>query len=326
MKPDVSVVIPLYNKEKYIRRSIGSVLRQTAGNFEIIIVDSSDDGSTDIVDQIGDPRIIHIIRDRTRAARARNIGVQIAKSDLIAFLDADDEWLPDHLEALQKIRKKFPDAGLYLTSYVKLTDTLEAFPMLFIGIPPPPWEGYLPHYIRICSRGDEPASSSSAAVTKEVFESVGGFREDLEYGEDQFLWGKISLSFPVAYSWCGLALYHTEAEGRLCNEMHRISEHPFATYLRQRLENNTIPPEIRKDCQSYIRRKRYSVIWGAFLMGSTENNSGTLSGTAGNSLRKKIRGMISRGYHSSVQTTGRRILGRVYGCHMQGYGSSKNKK
>lgn len=100
--------------------------------------------------------------------------------------------------------------------------------MLFVGIPSPPWEGYLENYLRTCSRGDEPVKSSSCAIPREIFESVGEFPEDLEYGEDQFLWGKIELDYPVAYSWRGLAIYHTEATGRICNKEHAIDEHPFS--------------------------------------------------------------------------------------------------
>ncbi len=265
MQKDISIVIPLYNKEKYIQRTLDSVLKQTVQNFECIIVNSSTDASTEIIHQHVDPRIIHITRKRTTAAQARNLGARLAKTDLIAFLDADDEWQPDHLETLLNIRKKFPDAGLFSTSYVKIKQNGNPMVMLFVGIPPPPWDGYLENYLRICSSGDEPVNSSSCAVPRDVFESVGGFPEDLEYGEDQFLWGKIALSYSIAFSWNGLTIYHTEASDRICNEPHMIKEHPFSNYLKNELEKGTIPQKDRPDCLAYIRRKRYSQFFSTLL-------------------------------------------------------------
>ena len=77
----ISIVIPLYNKELYIERTLNSVLAQTYPYFSCIIIDSSGDRSTDVVKQFSDPRIIHIIRKKTGAAAARNIGVSLAQSD-----------------------------------------------------------------------------------------------------------------------------------------------------------------------------------------------------------------------------------------------------
>jgi glycosyltransferase involved in cell wall biosynthesis len=272
MKPDISVVIPLYNKERYIRRTIDSVLCQTFQNFECIIVDSSNDGSTDIIRKYADPRIVHIKRERIKAAKARNLGVERANAELIAFLDADDEWQPNHLETLLNLKKKCPSAGLFSTAYVKLKPDGKPMVMLFLGIPPPPWEGYLEHYIRICSRGDDPVNSSSTAVLRKIFNAEGGFPEDLDYGEDQYLWGEIALHYSIAYSWKGLTIYHTEASDRICNEPHRIDEHPFSSYLKREMEKGSIPQEDLGDCLAYIRRKRYSHIFSKFLSVGKSSN------------------------------------------------------
>lgn len=99
MNEKVSVIIPTYNREKQIGRAIRSVLSQTYENYELIIVD---DGSTDhtreIVGQFADERILYICQETNRGAcHARNIGIQASQSDYIAFLDSDDEWMPDKL-------------------------------------------------------------------------------------------------------------------------------------------------------------------------------------------------------------------------------------
>lgn len=307
MAPEISVVIPLYNKEMYIRRTVDSVLNQSFQNFELIIIDSSTDRSTDIVKLYNDPRIIHIVRDRTRAAQARNLGVQLAHSEYIAFIDADDEWSPDHLETLMNLRKRYPDAGLYSTSYVKLKPDGRPRVMLFAGIAPPPWEGYLPDYLRICSHGDEPVNSSSCAIPRDVFSTTGGFPENLDYGEDQFLWGKISLSYPVAYSWQGLAIYHTEASGRICDEFHDVTQHPFSKYLKAELTTNSIPQNKRDSCYAYIRRKRITEIFGSVIVGKKTQNRRDIPGCREinhnqgiwNNFIKRI-GRILKQFHDSA--------------------------
>lgn len=96
----ISVVLPLYNREKTIERAIRSVLDQTYNNLELIIVDDcSNDKSLDIVSSINDARIRLIkLKKNGGACKARNRGINESKGDYIAFQDSDDEWLPDKLE------------------------------------------------------------------------------------------------------------------------------------------------------------------------------------------------------------------------------------
>jgi glycosyltransferase involved in cell wall biosynthesis len=331
MKPEISVVIPLYNKERYIRRTIDSVLGQTFQNFECIVIDSSTDGSAKLVRQYDDPRILLVSCEKSTAARARNHGASIAQSDLLAFLDADDEWQPDHLETLVRLRKRFPDAGVYSTPYVKIRRNGRPMVMLFYDIPCPPWEGYIPGYLKSCSRGDEPVHSSCCAVPRPIFETIGGFPEDLVYGEDQFLWGKISLTYPVAFSWNGLAIYHTEALGRICDEVHVIREHPFSAYLRQELAKGTIPAEKQRECLAYVRRKRYSEIFSRLLSGGeSESSEGTpipFEDTIHNSGKGELKSSgsiniiglsLNHLYRSSIHDVIRRCLCKIYGCYDSG--------
>jgi glycosyltransferase involved in cell wall biosynthesis len=332
MKPEISVVIPLYNKERYIRRAIDSVLCQTFQNFECIIIDSSTDRSTEFVQQYTDPRIILVSCEKSTAAHARNQGAQVARSDLIAFLDSDDEWQPDHLDALSNLKKKYPDAGVYSTPYVKIKPNGLPMVMLFYGIPHPPWDGYIPAYLKSCSRGDEPVHSSSCAVPRQIFEEMGGFPEHYVYGEDQFLWGKISLKYPVAYCWKGLAIYHTEALGRICDETHTIQEHPFSAYLRKELAAGRISPEKMRECRDYIRRKGYSEVFSRLLTPGgnifsssdiTVRDNDLSPRYAGNEHKSnrflKIVGRsLSRFYNSSIHDATRRCLSRIYKCYNPG--------
>jgi glycosyltransferase involved in cell wall biosynthesis len=112
--PLVSVVIPVYNAEKYIEQTIRSVLQQTEQDFEIIVLsDGSKDSSGDIIKSLQqvDKRLVYITKTNSGVSDTRNMGIGKAKGKYIAFLDADDVWLPDNLkrkiEALQLTGKKW---------------------------------------------------------------------------------------------------------------------------------------------------------------------------------------------------------------------------
>jgi glycosyltransferase involved in cell wall biosynthesis len=109
----ISVIIPTYNRENFIKETIDSVLNQTYKNIEILIVD---DGSTDntreIIESINDPRIIYIYQDNTGASASRNTGIKNAKGEYVAFLDSDDSWLPDKLEKQIKFIQNNPQIDI----------------------------------------------------------------------------------------------------------------------------------------------------------------------------------------------------------------------
>lgn len=109
----ISVVIPVYNVEKYIVSAVQSVLAQTYSDFELLIVDDgSPDRSIDLCRQFSDPRI-KLLRQANRGpAAARNLGIQHASGDYIAFLDGDDIWLPNKLEAHVAHLERCPQVGV----------------------------------------------------------------------------------------------------------------------------------------------------------------------------------------------------------------------
>ncbi|MDM5272778.1 glycosyltransferase family A protein, partial [Sulfurovum sp. zt1-1] len=111
-----SVVIPLYNKEQYIAKTLESVLLQTFQEYEIIVVDDgSTDKSTFEVKRYNDNRIRLIQQENAGVSAARNRGIEEANYDLIAFLDADDEWLPNHLQELINLRIDYPECEVFAT-------------------------------------------------------------------------------------------------------------------------------------------------------------------------------------------------------------------
>lgn len=109
----VSVVVPVYNVERFIHETITSVLAQTFQDFELIVVDDqSPDRSIEICEQFQDPRI-YIVRQQNRGlAGARNTGIRHAQGEYIALLDSDDLWLPDKLEKHIQHLDKHPHVGI----------------------------------------------------------------------------------------------------------------------------------------------------------------------------------------------------------------------
>lgn len=113
--PFFSVVIPVYNKEPHIARAINSVLNQSFQGFELIIVcDPSTDNSNAEVAKFNDPRIRVFHRDQPGPGgyAARNLGIKEAKAEWIAFLDADDEWYPEHLTEMKNLSLSYPEVNV----------------------------------------------------------------------------------------------------------------------------------------------------------------------------------------------------------------------
>lgn len=115
-----SVIIPLYNKEKYIEDTIKSVLNQTFKNFEIIVInDGSTDNSLKIVKNFSDQRIFIIDQRNLGLSTARNNGVKNAIFNYIAFLDADDLWMEDYLQTIFNLIQ-FNDSYEVFTTSIKV--------------------------------------------------------------------------------------------------------------------------------------------------------------------------------------------------------------
>ena len=125
-KPLVSVIIPVYNQEKYILESIQSVMEQTYENLEIIVIDDgSEDFSGKIVERIKDKRINYFYQKNRGVSAARNHGLKVAKGKYIAFIDSDDVWKIDKLQKEMELLLKEEAGACYCGSinYIEAKDT-----------------------------------------------------------------------------------------------------------------------------------------------------------------------------------------------------------
>jgi hypothetical protein len=190
-----SVVMPLYNKRPFLRRSVESVLAQSFPQFELIVVDDgSTDGSAALLDETPDPRIRLVRQPNAGVAVARNRGIAEAKHGWIALLDADDIWGPDHLAELHAMLVRYPEAGLAATRIVLGWDRL------------PAWDGEKGDYrvrkvdyFAEAARNSRIVTSSSAALKREAVAAIGGFR-NYRIGEDLDCWARLALDWPVIVS------------------------------------------------------------------------------------------------------------------------------
>jgi len=252
---EISVIIPLLNKGLYIKRAIDSILTQEYQNFEIIVIEGgSTDEGPDIVKSISDSRIKLITQPTKGVSEARNFGVAASNGYLIAFLDADDEWLPKHLNTIMKLRKKFPEAGAYTTAYKICNKNGKLRWPKYRAIPPPPWEGLLPNYFSSAVRGEYPVWTSAVCIPKNIFTGMGGFPVDAWWGEDADLWGKIALKYPIAFSWDIGAIYHWDALDRTCSRP-SLNEEPFVKTGKRAIAEEMVPDAILPDFIEYINKK-----------------------------------------------------------------------
>lgn len=120
VKPSITVVIPLYNKEAYVHRALASVAAQTKSDFEVLVVDDgSEDAGPEIARSFGDRRLRIIHQANSGPGAARNRGIAEAQGEFIAFLDADDEWHPTYLERSSRLLNKHSSAASVTSGYIE---------------------------------------------------------------------------------------------------------------------------------------------------------------------------------------------------------------
>lgn len=254
--PTLSIVIPLYNKGAHIERTIESVWNQTFQDFEIIVIDggSTDDGPK-IVTSMSDPRIRLISQVSKGVSNARNEGVNASTSELIAFLDADDEWFPCHLEELLRLVSNFPNAGIYATGYSIIDEMGNKKSPHIKYVPRDPWCGLLPHYFLIVSSGEAPFLISTMAIRKYIFNKMGGFLPQWNWAEDHELWGRIALHYPIAYSWkCG-AYWHHDTQNRLGHRPPPLEMEPVYATVKDFLSVNRVQGELLYELKEFLAMK-----------------------------------------------------------------------
>lgn len=212
----ISVIIPLYNKESYIERTIRSVLSQTFGEYEIIVVnDGSTDGSVAVVERMNHPFVRLVQQKNGGVSAARNRGIEEARFDYVAFLDADDEWKENHLEVIAHLIKEYPVCGVFGTSYYFAKEGgIATLPILPDRFPFQGEQGVLTNYYEMASGTDFPIHMSSYAVRKTEIQKIGGFPVGIPSGEDIITLARLHAVCDFAYSKQPTSVYYLVSEGK----------------------------------------------------------------------------------------------------------------
>lgn len=207
----ISVIIPLYNKEKYIARTLKSVLQQTYQDFEIVVVDDgSTDAGADVVKNINDSRIRLIVQQNSGVSAARNRGIQEANGEFVALLDADDEWKPEYLATQIMLVEQYPQCDVFATNYEFCDSKGNVTPTIIRKLPFRSESGELTNYFEVASCSHPPICSISIMVRKDAIQKIGGFPLGIKSGEDLLTWARLAVNYKVAYANKSLAVFNND--------------------------------------------------------------------------------------------------------------------
>jgi glycosyltransferase involved in cell wall biosynthesis len=213
--PRVSIIIPVYNGAKTIRQTIAAALQQTFPDFELIVIDDgSQDSTLAILGEFHDPRLKVSPHSKSGLSASRNRGVSLAGGDLVAFLDADDIWLPDKLELQVAALEEHPEAAL---AYV--------------------WTDYIDEAGRFIHPGQHACNGgrvlgallgsnfietgSNPLVRRAAVEECGGFDESLTAAEDWDLWLRVAMRYPFVVVPHALVLYRVHPDSMSSSDVLR---------------------------------------------------------------------------------------------------------
>ncbi|MFN6039864.1 MAG: glycosyltransferase, partial [Bacteroidota bacterium] len=190
--PEVSVILPVFNAEKYLAESIKSILNQSFTNFELIIInDGSTDKSSEIIKSFSDIRIVYIEQLNMGLANTLNKGVSLAKGKYIARQDNDDISYPERFQKQFSYLENNAEIALIGTRARIVNEMGE-----------PTGRNHLhptnPNVLKLDLLFDNPFVHSSIFVRKDILLKVGGYYSSSDFFEDYNLWSRISYHYKVA--------------------------------------------------------------------------------------------------------------------------------
>lgn len=278
-----SVIIPLYNKAPYVAKAIGSVLKQTFTDYEVVIVD---DGSKDDSFQIAQSVVerhencVLLRQENAGVSVARNNGVAASKGEYLCFLDADDWWEQSFLEEMDKLIEDYPDAGIYGTNYTIVNETKRKTKVAEIGVEKG-FEKGLINYCRVYAKTlAMPLWTGAVCVPRRVFDEMQGFPKDIKLGEDFLLWIRIALKYKVAFLNKPLSYYNQDVDvanrgvGRLQSPQNHMlwnldflsEEEELNLDFKQLIDNlrtyGLLPYYLSKEYHDTAKKELKKVDWG----------------------------------------------------------------
>lgn len=260
--PKISIIIPCYKVEKYLRRCLDSVLAQTFKNWEAICVnDGSPDECGNILDEYAkcDYRIKVIHQENQGVSAARNNGLQHANGDFISFIDSDDEISPVFLEEMFKALQKRPEAGFAWCNFEKGKDKTD---WNFFEISEQVYNKPFDHYVQ----HQKPKIVSAIwnkLYRKNLLENIT-FSEDLSVGEDLiFLYQVLYRAKCAAYINSDMYFYRTRENSAMTKPLTQKrldDELLIAIKLSGMFNNEILDKKTKKDIEHYIAKRLFGYV------------------------------------------------------------------
>ncbi len=196
--PKFSVVITVFNKEKYIAQTLNSVFAQTFQDFEVVVLnDGSTDNSEAEIAKFDDPRLRYFSQRNQGAGAARNAAIAKAQAEYIALLDADDYWHPYYLEEQNRLTVQYPSQSVFATA-AEIKRNGKTFKNQY-SIKTFGKDATVVNYFD-ASQLDSVLHSSSTVLKKDVFKNVGWYDPKIKSGQDTDLYVRIGLKYKVVFS------------------------------------------------------------------------------------------------------------------------------
>ena len=251
----VSIVIPTFNRETSVMAAVESVLRQTFTDFEVVVVDDgSTDGTAARIAAIADARVRYVHQTNAGVSAARNLGVRVARGDILSFLDSDDLWMPDKLAHEVAFLDARPDAGAVFSDLVKY-DGDRVVPSFMRASPV--FAGMLALRLRdasvvfeqremlLCLLQEVPILPSAFTLRRVAFVAAGGFDETWRAWEDWEFFLRLARQVRFGYIDRPLAAHRLSADS-----LHRVEATHGRTRMLARLRS--VRRELRGDSEAWV--------------------------------------------------------------------------
>ena len=209
-------------------------------------------------------RLIH--QKNGGVSAARNRGIEEARFEYIAFLDADDEWKENHLEVIAGLIRKFPECGVFGTSYYYTRENASpATPILPVPFTFSGEEGIIDNYYEMASGTDFPIHMSSYAVRKREIQKIGGFPVGIPSGEDVITLARLHAVCDIAYSKRPTSIYYLIYEGK--NVRPVLMNNPLDKAFDRLFKEASHRKGVRRFVSSWHKRRMVGAIYaGNYLL------------------------------------------------------------
>ena len=263
-----SVVIPLYNKEHYIIDTIKSVLNQTFRDYELIVVDDgSKDHSYEAAKSLESDKIVLLHQENQGVAVARNIGIENARGEYIAFLDADDYWYSDYLETIDDLIQRFPDSDMFVTSYRVNMGKGKYHYSAHLSDEPT----LLPSYWVTYKNAYDTVWTSATVIRREAILKAGMFTPGEKIGQDLDLWARVAKNNPlVAYSPKVCVDYNRDAEQNARTRVKIAYPKAFLGVLKEEMGSSRWNEEDKKWMLSKYNKKMIVYVFTSIIAGERQ--------------------------------------------------------